>query len=236
MSTISACFNKQRNAANSFRKIKTRINLNADAMYTAIRKDFTEVKDHRASNIKIPLADALMSGFAMFSLKDQSLRAFDQRRMEDPSSLKNIFGVGQIPCDTQMRQILDQIATDSLRFSFSRIFSWLQRGKAMEKMTWLGGYFLLALDGTGIFSSEKIHSDSCLQKNKSNDHVEYYQQMLAGSFVHPDSEVVISTCPEMIIPQDGATKGDCERNAAKRYLDDFRREHPHLRLSLSRMA
>ncbi|MDP2876109.1 MAG: hypothetical protein Q8O00_07985 [Holophaga sp.] len=229
MSTISACFNKQRNAANSFRKIKTRINLNADAMYAAIRKDFAEVKDHRASNIKIPLADALMSGFAMFSLKDQSLRSFDQRRMEDPSSLNKVFGIGQIPCDTQMRQILDQVTTDSLRFSFRRIFNWLQRGKAMEKMTWLGGY-LLAIDGTGIFSSEKICSDSCLKKNKSNGHVEYHQQILVGSFVHPDSEVVIPTCSEMIIRQDGATKGDCERNAAKRYLDDFRREHPHLQV------
>jgi len=230
MSTISACFNRQRNAANSFRKIKTRINLNADAMHAAIYKDFTEVKDHRASNIKIPLADALMSGFAMFWLKDQSLRAFDQRRVEDTSGLKNTFGIGQIPCDTQLRQILDQVAAQSLRFSFRRIFTWLQRGKALENMTWLGDHFLLSIDGTGVFSSEKISSDACLQKTKSNGHVEYHQQMLAGSFVHPDSDVVIPTCPEMIIQQDGATKGDCERNAVKRYLDAFRQEHPHLQV------
>lgn len=33
----------------------------------------------------------------------------------------------------------------------------------------------------------------------------------------------------MIVRQDGSSKNDCERNAAKRYLDDFRREHPHLK-------
>ena len=34
----------------------------------------------------------------------------------------------------------------------------------------------------------------------------------------------------MIRKQDGSTKNDCERNAAKRFLDDFRREHPHLKV------
>lgn len=230
MSTVRACFNRNRNTASSFCKIKTRINLNADTMYTAIYDDFTQVEDHRASNIKIPMADALMSGFAVFGTKDQSLRAFDQRRVEDTAGLKNVFGIGHIPCDTQLRQILDQVKAESLRLSFRRIFSWLQRGKALESMTWLGGYHLLAIDGTGIFSSEKISSDACMVRNKSNGHVEFYQQMLAGSFVHPDSDVVIPTCPEMIVQQDGATKGDCERNAAKRYLDAFRREHPHLQV------
>ena len=57
--------------------------------------------------------------------------------------------------------------------------------------------------------------------------------MLAGAFVHPDYRVVIPTCPEMIITQDGSTKGDCERNAAKRYLEDLRREHPHLKIIIT---
>lgn len=87
MSAIRACVNQQRNAANSLRKIKMRAHLNADALFVRIRKDFAMTPDHRAANAKIPLADALMSGFAMFSLKDQSLLAFDERRREDPASL-----------------------------------------------------------------------------------------------------------------------------------------------------
>ena len=35
--------------------------------------------------------------------------------------------------------------------------------------------------------------------------------------------------PEPIRKADGAEKNDCERNAAKRLLDDLRREHPHLK-------
>lgn len=233
MSTIKTCFNKQRNTVNSFRKIKMRIHLNADALFARIRKDFAIVPDQRASNSKIPLADALMSGFAMFSLKDQSLLAFDDRRWDDPLSLHTVYGVGQIPSDSQMRKILDQVSPDSLRRPFLSVFMQLQRGKAMEKMTWLNGHYLLALDGTGIFSSEKVSSDYCLKKTKRNGNIEYYQQMLAGAFVHPDNKVVIPTCVEMIIKQDGQEKGDCERNAAKRYLDDLRREHPHLKIIIT---
>lgn len=36
--------------------------------------------------------------------------------------------------------------------------------------------------------------------------------------------------PEPIIKQDGETKNDCERNAAKRFLHKLRRDHPHLNL------
>lgn len=29
---------------------------------------------------------------------------------------------------------------------------------------------------------------------------------------------------------DGNTKNDCERNATKRFIENFRREHPHLKV------
>ena len=52
--------------------------------------------------------------------------------------------------------------------------------------------------------------------------------MLAGVIVHPDKKQVIPIAPEPISNTDGSSKNDCERNAAKRLLEDFRREHPHL--------
>ena len=48
--------------------------------------------------------------------------------------------------------------------------------------------------------------------------------------VHPDLREVIPLAPEPIIEQDGQTKNDCERNAARRWLKRFRKEHPHLPL------
>jgi hypothetical protein len=50
--------------------------------------------------------------------------------------------------------------------------------------------------------------------------------MLAGAIVHPDMATVIPVAPEPIIKQDGETKNDCERNAAKRFMAQLRADHP----------
>ena len=142
----------------AYTKIKMRKHLNADAMFKAIRQDLDKIPDHRAKNSRIPLGDLLMSGFAMFSLKDPSLLAFDKRRCEEPESLHGVYGVGVIPCDSQMRAGLDPLSPSSLRQPFLTLFHYAQRGKALEKFKWLDDHYLLALDGTGIYSSENVSS------------------------------------------------------------------------------
>lgn len=236
MPALKSCTQVIQNAIKRQNKLRMRKHLNADTLYATIRKDFAEVDDHRARNAKIPLADALMSGFAMFALKDESLLSFDDRRCTQPESLHAVFGVGVIPCDSQMRTILDEIAVEHLRRPFRSIFHQLQRGKALSQMTWLDGHLLLALDGTGFYSSEELGSDYCLTKKKRNGNIVYHLQMLAGAFVHPERKEVIPVCPEMIRRQDGSRKNDCERNAAKRFLADLRREHPHLKIIVTEDA
>jgi len=61
-------------------KIKLRNDLNADALFSQVRSGFEKIPDHRSKNSTISLSDALISGFAMFSLKDPSLLAFDKRQ------------------------------------------------------------------------------------------------------------------------------------------------------------
>ena len=60
--------------------------------------------------------------------------------------------------------------------------------------------------------------------------VEYYHQMYCGAIVHPDKKTVLPFAPEPILKSDGNEKNDCERNASKRFYEDFRREHPHLKV------
>ena len=81
--------------------------LHVDALIRALKADFGQIADHRAKNAKVTLGDALMSAFAMFHLKDQSLLAFDERRRREPENLHTVYGVTGIPCDSQMRAILD---------------------------------------------------------------------------------------------------------------------------------
>jgi hypothetical protein len=100
-----------------------------------------------------------MSAFALFSLKSPSLLAFDDERKE--GNLQHIYGIGQVPCDTRMREILDPVEPESLRPLFKSVFGALQRGKALEEMVFIEGHYLLALDGTVYHASQEVHCESC---------------------------------------------------------------------------
>lgn len=218
-------------------KVRVRRELSADALYGTLRHWFRKIPDHRTEDAQISLSDALMSGFAMFSLKDPSLLLFDERRKTEAHNLMEIYGIERVPCDTQMRKILDYVPPDSIRRPFRSVFGKLQRGKALEPMVFLDGYYLLNLDGTEYFSSDKLHSEFCLERtNSKSGKTTYYLQMLGAAIVHPDFKEVIPLCPEPIIRQDGQTKNDCERNAAKRFFEKLRKEHPHLKLIVNEDA
>jgi Transposase DDE domain len=202
--------------------------LSADALFALVRKPFSRIEDHRSGTPDISLADALMSAFAMFSLKSPSLLAFDKERAED--NLHQIYGIQRVPCDTSMREILDPVTPESLRPVFKQVFDHLQRKKALQEMRFVQDHYLLALDGTGYFSSNQLHCASCLATHHRNGTVSYAHQMLGAALIHPDKREVIPLMPEPIVRQDGTEKNDCERNAAKRLITKFRQDHPSLKV------
>jgi len=206
---------------------RERKHLSADALFSVVRSGFAAIPDYRLSDTEISLTDALMAAFALFSLKSPSLLAFDKHRVE--GNLGTIYAIDHVPCDTQMREILDPVSPESVRPLFRSVFGQLQRGKALESMMFLEDYYLLALDGTEYFSSKTIHCASCLHKVHRNGSITYYHQMLGAALVHPDQRAVIPLMPEPIVKQDGTGKNDCERNAAKRFIAKLRKDHPHLK-------
>jgi hypothetical protein len=207
---------------------KMRKHLCADALLRSLQDVFCQIPDHRQGDPNIALSDALMSAFAMFSLKCPSLLAFDKERTED--NLQRVYGIGRVPCDTSMRETLDPMKPEYLRAAFRQVFRGLQRGKALEEMVFVDGHYLLALDGTGYFSSKAIHCDSCLEKHHRNGTVTYSHHLLGAALIHPDKGEVIPLMPEPIVKHDGTEKNDCERNAAKRFVAKFRQDHPHLKV------
>ena len=109
----------------------------------------------------------------------------------------------------------------------------IQRGKVLESMAFLNGHYLLALDGTGYFSSPTIHCASCLRTVHRNRAITSAHQLLGAAIIHPDVRDVIPLMPEPIGKYDGTDKNDCERNAAKRFIATLRRAHPHLKFIIT---
>jgi hypothetical protein len=206
---------------------QVRKHLSADALFRLVHRGFDPIPDHRPADADISLTDALMSAFAMFSLKAPSLLAFDKERAE--GNLHTLYGIQRVPCDTHMREILDPMSPQVLRPVFTSVCRQWQRGKALEAMTFLDDHYLLALDGTGYFSSKTMHCASCLQKVHRHGSITSFHQLLGAAIIHPDLRAVIPLMPEPIVKHEGTDKNDGERHAAKRFVAKLRQDHPHLK-------
>jgi hypothetical protein len=210
--------------------------LSAKGMLAKVRSIFKQLpepaRDPRGIKPDIPLVDCLMSALAVFGLKLSSLLQFDGHRNIDmvKHNLTSLYHVKKAPDDTNMRQRLDKLDPRSIRPAFTAIFSLLQRGKVLEQYKFLGDYLLVACDGTGMFSSKAVHCENCCEKHHKDGSVTYYHQMLGAVVIHPDQKEVFPLCPEPISKPDGSTKNDCEQNAMKRFLQDFKKEHPRLKV------
>src|SRR5437016_12516964 len=176
---------------------KARQHLSADALLRLVHTGFDHIPDYRPADVDIALPDVLMSAFAMVSLKAPSLLAFDKERAE--GNVHTIYGIQRVPCDTDMRAILDPVSPKLFRPVFTTVFRQLQRRKALEPMACLDGHYFLALDGTGYVSSQTIHCASCLQKVHRNGSITYFHQMLGAAIIHPDRREVIPLMPEPIV-------------------------------------
>ena len=69
MSYIKSLMRQAKKAIDRDNKIKLRVHLNADALFSTMRKGFDKIDDHRKGRTEISLTDALMSGFAVVTGK-----------------------------------------------------------------------------------------------------------------------------------------------------------------------
>jgi hypothetical protein len=173
-----------------------------------------------------------MSGLAIFGLKSPSLLDFDEKRKDKfvCHNLKTLYGVEQAPCDTYLRERLDEVEPSKLCRAYKSGFRAAQRGKVLPLFEFIDGYYLLSNDGTGVFHSDKVHCDNCCVKNHRDGSTSYYHQVMSSVLVHPDQSVVIPMLIEPIVKEDGNKKNDCEKNASKRLLTTLRAMHPQLKL------
>ena len=213
-----------------------RKHLSAPGLISIIHKQFSKIPDPRefTKNVTISITDHLMSGFAIFGLKCPSLLDYDRKRFDNvvAQNLRDLYHVNNPPSDTYLRERLDHVPPDHIRPAFKKIFAFFQRGKGLEEFEYLDGHVLISGDGTGHFSSGNVCCPQCCVKEHQNGTKSYYHQMFGACVVHPNKKNVIPLCPEVILNQDGNSKNDCERNACKRFLENFRREHPHLKAIL----
>ena len=175
--------------------------LSADGLYETVYNCIQKTPLPDDSKSKYSWTDCIMSGLAIFGLKAPSLLQFEDFIANNPpitNNLKKLYKIKQIPSDTRLRERLDELPISSLRLPFRKIFSNLQKSKILEKYQYLGGSYIISVDGTGHYSSSKISCKNCCEKHHRNGSITYYHQMLGAAIVHPEHKVVIPFAPEPI--------------------------------------
>lgn len=210
--------------------------LTASGLTKIIRKRFDEVTDtRRRGSVEFTLSDTLMAALAMFQFKSPSLLQFERsvRDAKDTTligNLKRLFWIASVPCDSQMRSIIDEVSPASLRRAFRGVHSVIQRARMLEDFKVFGDKLVVSIDGTGLFSSTAIHCPQCGVKKRKKGKDEYYHQLLAAVIVSPNQKTVLPLDFEPIIRSDGETKDCCERNAAKRLIPSIARQYAKRKL------
>jgi hypothetical protein len=92
--------------------------LTLETLVELLATTFGELEGPRAADqLHYPLRETLRSGFALMFFQHPSLLQF-QRAMQQKRrrcNLETIFGVHDVPSDTQMREILDGVEPEVLR-------------------------------------------------------------------------------------------------------------------------
>ena len=135
-----------------------------------------------------------------------------------------------IPKDSQMREVIDEVESRELEPLFEDFLRPLQRGKHLEGYRVLGDYYLISIDGSGYFSSDKIHCSGCLKKETKKGKIGYEHKIVQAALMHPDQRQVFPLAPEEVKNTDGRDKQDCEIEAGKRLVRKIRRSHVKLKI------
>ena len=123
--------------------------------------ELDDLPDERkqSNNSKYTVEEAMRSAFSVFFMQSPSFLDH-QRLMKSHKGRDNaasLFGIESIPCDNQIRTLLDPVRASTVFGVFRSVYHGLSQTGNLKPYQCFGGEFLLALDGTEYFSSQKIH-------------------------------------------------------------------------------
>lgn len=174
----------------------------------------------QGKNKHYTMQDAALGAFAVFFTQSPSFLAYqrDMAKRQGQSNAHTLFGLTEIPCDNQIRTLLDSVAPALLEPVFAHGLTTLVETQQLSAFRSWRQRLLVVLDGTQYFSSQPISCLQCSRQTHRNGTTTYSHRMLTPVIVAPHQNKVLPLPPEFIRPQDGHDKQDCENAAAKRWL------------------
>jgi len=182
-----------------------------------------DLPEHRkGKNVTYSLQDAVLGAFSVFFMQSASFLAHQEEMQshEGRNNATSLFGLKAIPSDNQIRNLLDPLEPSHLYPVFAKVSSLLEENGELQAFRTYRDNLLIILDGTQYFWSKEIHCVNCSHRTHL-DETSYFHTVITAVIAAPGNSRVIALEPEFIVPQDGHEKQDCERAAAKRWLEQY---------------
>lgn len=173
-------------------------------------------------NRQYTMVDLARAAFAVFFCQSPSFLAHQQlmEKAQGRNNARTLFAIEKVPSDNHVRNTLDEVDPTLVRPVYQHTIEYLNERKVLDKFRSLGGTLLVALDGTGYFSSEAINCPQCSVTHRHDGHTVYSHSALLAAIVSPAMSQILPLEMEFIRPQDGTDKQDCEHHAARRWLEE----------------
>lgn len=153
-------------------------------LLSMLTAELDDLPDERkpGNNTRYSVEEALLSAFSVFFMQSRSFLAH-QRLMKTQKGRDNaqsLFGIKYIPCDNQIRNLLDPVPASTVFGVFRSVYNCLEKAEALKPYRCLAGEFLLVLDGTEYFSSKKIHCAHCCHRTHRDGSITYLNHLSLG--------------------------------------------------------
>jgi hypothetical protein len=192
---------------------------------------FAEVEDPRvAAKCDYPLTQLLTTGLLMFIFRLGARRqiALKLRNSRSVRKMKTLFGIEAAPHGDTLNDVLKHLDPDQVQEVVCSMVEKLIRNKVLDRYRFLGR-FVIAVDGTGLWTFSERHCEHCLTKTHGNQTV-YYHNTLEAKLVTTDG-FAFSLMTEFIENNEpNPTKQDCELKAFYRLAERLKKRFPRLSL------
>ncbi len=204
------------------------------------RYDLLKVEDTRnKSYIKyksdIMLLERILSSICGIESMNEMTRKFNNKNVINNLNKMTNSQYDEIPHYTTLNNYLELVKTEDLEKLRNNMIKQLIAKKCFYNYRFLGKWWKVAIDGTGVYTFKKKHCEHCLtrtyNKGTKDEKTVYFHYVLEAKLIIGD--MVLSIASEFIEnPSDNFDKQDCELKAFYRLAEKIKKDYPRLPICL----
>ena len=203
------------------------------AHFPGLFDSFKNLTDSRKRR-EYSMTEVLTGALFMYIFKEASRNAYNNDRREDcfRKIFFKYFGFRLPQADTT-DDVLRDLPPGELEILKASLVSGLIEQKILRKFRFLGKFYWVAIDGTGVLTFDQRHCDRCLTKTSKTGVVTYFHYVLEAKIV-TSSGLCISLASGFIdnIPGRDYEKQDCEQKAFVRLAVKIKKYFPRLSICI----